>query len=312
LGSGLVHLNELNPSYLSYGSLLAQPYNSAAAINAGITAPYAGFSGSVAQALRPYPQYLDIWDRASPDGNSTYHALQTQFTIRAVQGLDVQLSYTFSKSISDADVLAGGGPTGQTSYNRGLEKAIATTDVPQNFAIAYSYELPFGPGKAFLNRPGITGKVLGGWIVTGIQQYYSGIPVVLTATNGLPLFNQALRPDAVSGVSRQLGGGGFDPAKQTWINPAAFAVPAPLRFGTAARSYTDLRAPNMYNENFGLMKRITFLERYSLTVRGEFFNAFNRVVFGAPSANISNSNFGRITSQVNTPRQGQVSMRFEF
>jgi hypothetical protein len=60
------------------------------------------------------------------------------------------------------------------------------------------------------------------------------------------------------------------------------------------------------------MKRITFLERYSLTVRGEFFNVFNRVVFGAPSANVSNSNFGRITSQINTPRQGQVSMRFEF
>jgi hypothetical protein len=85
-----------------------------------------------------------------------------------------------------------------------------------------------------------------------------------------------------------------------------------LRFGTAARSYTDLRAPNMYNENFGLMKRISFRERYSLTLRGEFFNAFNRVVFGAPAGNVSNGNFGRVTSQANTPRQGQVSARFEF
>jgi Carboxypeptidase regulatory-like domain/TonB dependent receptor len=312
LGNGLVHMNELNPAYLAYGSLLSQPYNSAAAIAAGIVAPYPGFSGSVAQALRPYPQYLDIWDRASPDGNSTYHALQTQLTVRAARGLDVQLSYTYSKSISDTDVLAGGGPGGQTFYNRRLEKAIADTDVPNNLAIAYSYELPFGPGKPWLNHGGVAAHVLGGWIFTGIQQYYSGVPIVLTATNTLPLFTQALRPDVIPGVTRQLGGGNFDPATDRWINPAAFSVPGPLRFGTAARSYTDLRAPNTYNENFGLMKRISFLERYSLTIRGEFFNAFNRVVFGAPAGNVSNGNFGRVTSQANTPRQGQVSARFEF
>ena len=154
--------------------------------------------------------------------------------------------------------------------------------------------------------------MLGGWTFTGIQQYYSGVPIVLTATYTLPLFTQALRPDAISGVTRQLGGGNFDPALDRWINPAAFSVPGPLRFGTAARSYTDLRAPSTYNENFGLMKRISFHERYSVILRGEFFNALNRVVFGTPAANVSNGNFGKVTSQANTPRQGQVSARFEF
>jgi len=306
LGNGLFHLNELSPSLLSLGSLLSQPYSSAAAQAAGITSPYPGFTGSVAQALRPYPQYLDIWDRANPSGSSTYHSFQTQLTVRAVRGLDLQFSYTHAKTISDTDVLAGGGPAGQTSYNNHLEKAIADTDVPNVVAMGYSYELPY-KGR------GVTGTILGGWILTGIQQYSTGLPIVLTVNNTLPLFNQALRPNVIPGVKRQLGGSGsFDPATQLWINPAAFAVPAAYRFGTSARSYEDLRYPNNYNESFGLLKRVPIAERFSLTLRGEFFNIFNRVVFGGPQSNASNGSFGRITSQANNPRQGQVSLRLEF
>ena len=311
VGNALMHLNEVNPQYLALGSLLSQPYNSAAAVAAGIQAPYAGFTGSVAQALRPYPQYLDLYNRSNPSGSSTYEALQTQYNIRAAKGLDLQLSYTWAKTITDSNVLAGGGINGQTFYNRHLEKAIADTDIPQILALAYSYELPFGPGKPLLAH-GVASRILGGWTFTGIQQYSKGLPVILTANNSLPLFTQVLRPSVVTGQQRQTSGSNFDPATQRWINPAAFAVPAALQFGTAARSYTDLRAPGYLNENFGLMKKIRLYERLSLTLRGEFFNAFNRVVFAAPQANVSNAAFGRITAQANQPRQGQVSVRVEF
>ena len=107
LGNNLVRPNELDPSYLSLGALLSQNITSAAATTAGIRPPYAGFTGSVAQALRPYPQYLDIQRRSDPSGNSTYHAFQTQLSVRAYRGLDVQMAYTFAKTISDADILAG-------------------------------------------------------------------------------------------------------------------------------------------------------------------------------------------------------------
>ncbi|MEJ7607930.1 MAG: hypothetical protein WKF37_17095 [Bryobacteraceae bacterium] len=120
LGNGLVRLNELNPALLALGSLLARPFDSPEAAAAGIQSPYSGFRGSVAQALRPYPQYLDLSNRSSPSGSSTYHAFQTQFSIRAVRGFDLQLAYTFAKTISDSDVLAGGGPSGQTTHNRSL------------------------------------------------------------------------------------------------------------------------------------------------------------------------------------------------
>ncbi|MDQ6760328.1 MAG: carboxypeptidase regulatory-like domain-containing protein, partial [Acidobacteriota bacterium] len=309
LGSGLVRLNELDPSYLSLGTLLTRPFNSPQAIAAGIVSPYPGFTGSVAQALRPYPQYLDLLNRSNPSGSSTYHALQTQFSIRALAGLDVQMAYTYSKLISDADVLAGGGPAGQTTYNRRLEKAIATTDVPHIFGLSYSYDLPFGKGRRWINTRGFADAVLGGWVLTGIHQYSTGVPIVLTANNTLPLFTGVLRPDVVSGVARRTDVENFDPNRDRWINPAAFKVPATLQFGTAARSYTDLRNPSYRNENFGLLKKFHVSERMTLTARAEAFNALNHVVFGAPQSNVSNGQFGRITSQANTPRQGQVALR---
>jgi hypothetical protein len=61
-----------------------------------------------------------------------------------------------------------------------------------------------------------------------------------------------------------------------------------------------------------LIKRIKLMDRLQLQFRAELFNAFNRTVFAAPQANVSNAQFGRIAGQANTPRQGQVAIRVEF
>ena len=310
LGNSLVSINQLNPSYLSLGSLLTQSITSAAAKSAGIVAPYPGFSGSVAQALRPYPQFLNITDQADPNGNSTYNAFQAKLVKRLSGGLTILGSYTWSKSLTDGNIAAGGGPAGQDFYNRKLEKALSTYDVPQNFSAAYTYELPFGRGKKFLNNDSFSAKIVGGWQLTGIQQYQTGQPVQLTASNTLPIFNGTLRPNVNIGVPMTLQP--VNPLTDPWFNKAAFTVPQSYTLGNAARSYTQLRAPNLYNESFGLMRRIRIKERATITLRGEFFNAFNRVVFGAPSANISSTSFGRVTSQSNNPRQGQVALRIDF
>ena len=146
--------------------------------------------------------------------------------------------------------------------------------------------------------------------MNGIQQYQVGKPVQLTANNGLPLFNGALRPNVVAGTPMTVDHP--DPLANPWFNKNAFTAPAGFQFGTAARSYTDLRAPNFCNESFGLIRRIKLTERAVLVLRGEFFNTFNRVVFGAPVSNVSAANFGRVTSQFNSPRQGQVAARIDF
>jgi hypothetical protein len=309
LGNGLISINQLDPKYLSLGSLLTQPVTSAAAQAAGIRIPYTGFTGSVAQSLRPYPQFLNIVNNSNPNGNSTYNALQAKLTKRLSHGLTVQAAYTWAKTLTDGSIAAGGGPSGQDYYNRKLEKSLSPNDVPQIFVVAYTYELPFGKGRALIKN-GVAAAILGGWQLSGIQQYSVGKPVQLTVNNTLPIFNGVLRPNLVSGTPMTLDHP--DPLASPWFNKAAFGIPASYQFGTAARSYTELRAPNFYNESFGLARRIRLNEKVSLSIRGEFFDAFNRVVFGAPVANVSAANFGRVTTQANSPRQGQVSARIDF
>jgi hypothetical protein len=310
LGNNLITLNQVDPRYLSLGNLLTQSVSSAVAQAAGIKVPYAGFTGSVAQALRPYPQYLTINNNANPNGNSTYNALQMKLTRRLSHGVTILAAYTWAKTLTDGNIAAGGGPNGEDYYNRRIEKSISTNDVPQILSLAYTYELPFGKGRKLFHHGGIAAAIVGGWQLTGIQQYQAGKPVSLTANNGLPIFNSSLRPNLVGGAPLTLAHP--NPLLDPWFNKNAFAVPASYTIGNAARSYTELRAANLYNESFGLMRRIRLGERATLTLRGEFFNAFNRVVFGAPAANISGTNFGRVGSQSNLPRQGQVAARIDF
>ncbi len=309
LGNALVGLNQLNPSYLSLGSLLTQNVTSAAAKAANIALPYPAFSGSVAQALRPYPQFLNITDQADPNGNSTYNALQVKLSKRLSHGLTILGAYTRAKSLTDGNVMAGGGPTGADFYNRRLEKSFSTNDVPNVVALAYTYELPIGRGRKFL-ATGIAGQIIGGWQLAGIHQYQTGKPVQITVSNTLPIFNGTLRANVVPGVDMTLAP--VNPLADPWFNKAAFTVPATYQLGNAARSYNDLRAPNMYNENLGLVRRIKAGEKVTLMLRGEFTNVLNRVVFGPPSGNASSTSFGRVSSQANTPRQGQVSFRADF
>jgi hypothetical protein len=235
--------------------------------------------------------------------------LQLKYTKRLSHGLTVLAAYTWSKSITDGNISAGGGDSGQDYYNRRLEKTIADYDVPQLLSIAYTYELPFGKGKQFVNS-GFASQVLGGWQLTGIQQYQQGMPVQLTVNNTLPIFNQVLRPNINPGVPLTLDHA--NPLGNPWFNKAAFSTPANFQFGNAPRNLTQLRAPNSYNESFGLMRRIHIKERLTLTLRSEFFNVFNRTVFGAPASNFSAANFGFVSSQANSPRQGLLSMRLDF
>src|ERR1035437_4713237 len=184
-----------------------------------------------------YPQYLNIVSNSNPNGNSTYHALQVKLTKRLSHGFTMQGAFTWAKTLSDGNIAAGGGPSGQDFYNRRLEKGLSTNDVPQIFVLAYTYELPFGKGKTLLNRAGVAAMIVGGWQLSAIQQYSVGKPVQLTANNGLPIFNAALRPNVVSGASMTLDHP--DPLANPWYDKNAFSVPASYTFGSAARSYNE-------------------------------------------------------------------------
>jgi hypothetical protein len=143
--------------------------------------------------------------------------------------------------------------------------------------------------------------------------YQSGIPIQIGANNSLPLFNAGNTPNSVPGAKVENSFGGFDPNKDLLLNASAFTLPAAGQYGTSAQVLPNARSFPVYNEDFGLQKKF-FIREPSMyfELRFEMFNGFNRVIFSSPASNISNSNFGQVSSQGNSPRNGQIAAKFYF
>ena len=326
--SNLLPTNQLPPEALGLGDLLRANVTSAEAQAAGIPLPYPGFVGSVAQALKPFPQFTNINRPGENSGNSTYHAFQLKVDKRFSQGLAFLVSYTASKILTDteAQIAVPFSVQAQDKFNRSAEKSISQNDYPQNLVMSYSYELPFGPGRKYVNQGGVAGKLLGGWRFNGIHQYQSGAPLRVVLNNTLPgIGGDNLRPNLVAGAQKRssVSAADFDPEKDVYINAAAFSIPAPYTLGNAPRWFGDLRKFAYLSEDFSIIKRTSIKERVSIEFRADFINAFNRVVFGSDvggnqfaavaNANLSDpATFGRVSAQTNIPRTIQFGLKVNY
>jgi hypothetical protein len=311
----LVNLNQVDPRYLSLGPLLTQNITSEAARNAGIGLPYEGFRGTVAQALRPYPQYLNVTSTAAKAGNSKYNGATLSVRKRTSAGFTIDGHYTYSKAMGYTEYAAtsnGNDVLGMDTYNRQLEFGLLPYDMTHSFLATYSYTLPIGRGTGRLSS-GFLGKLLEAWTVSGVHRYQTGFPIRVTMTNTLPIFNRMQRPDIVAGQDplTPIPNGDFNPYTDRHINAAAFATPAAYRFGTAPPSEGSLRTFGVAGEDFSVTKATRITERFQLETYGQFFNAFNRHRFAQFESNFSSSNFGRAQS-VSLPRYIQLGLRLRF
>jgi hypothetical protein len=310
----IININQLPTQYLALGNLLTNSITSQVARDAGYKLPYPGFTGSIAQALRQYPQYRTMSASNAKSGKAMYHAMQMRLEKRLSRGLSFDVSYTLSKNIGYNNPSYGGrgGAYGlsssilQDNWNRGLERAILPYDMPHAVVIHSAYDLPF-KGK------GWTARLVEGWSVSAIQRYQAGNPIPIYMQNTLPIFSQALRPDRVPGASASthLSAAGFNPTTDRLINPAAFTAPAPFRLGTSAPYIQDLRNFTVMSEDFSLIKRTRVTERVSTEFVTQFINIFNRHRFGGMDPNFSNSTFGRATV-ASFPRFIQLGARIRF
>jgi hypothetical protein len=311
--------NQVNPSFLTLGSELTMPSSCLAANTcpkskaAGLTLPYAGFTGNINQLLRPFPQYGNFNQEDNsftPDrtGNSTYNAMQLQVNKRVSQGLTFLVSYTVSKNITDADS-AGPGVSGfigtnsfigQNSYNRKAEKAVSQLDTPQSLVASFFYELPLGRGKRYLNDGAVKDRVFGGWYTSAILSYHSGTPTEVygncQGTAGDVLFGgcnvagSPARVNIVPGVP-QTNKSNFNPGTTPFWNPAAFTPAANCAtsttvctFGNEPRSLATARSFAGKNEDFTIGKKTHLIgERATIDFQASFFNMFNRHIFSASS-----------------------------
>ncbi len=321
VGANLLNPNQLNPSFLSLGTVLNDAVGSPEAIAAGVTAPYPGFTGSVAQALRPYPMFLNITDNTQNTGHSRYESLQLRAQKYLSNGLTFLVSYTYSQTITDSvDQFTTFGATPLNQYNPKAEARIlggtpfGNTN-PRFLTIATTYELPIGPGKQFLSGGGALGRVVGGWGTSAVLGYYAGNFLPITGGSQQPMFNGPARPNIVYGVNQLVHNGGkFNPYADLYLNANAFSDPGQFAIGDAAPVLNARGFPN-FNENISIIKNTKLYETLNMQFRAEFFNAFNRVVFSDPDTNWNDrvtGGFGKVTGQFNTPRQIQFALRFDF
>jgi hypothetical protein len=252
---------------------------------------------------RPYatifPRTQNITERGS-DGSSSYHGLQLKYSKRLAAGFQALVSYTFSKVIDNTNIIW---PYDDT-LNRGLGTGKAP-DVPHVFVASYVYELPFGRGRRFLTDiPRAADLILGGWQFNGITTVRSGTPLVVTvAASQLNTTTNNYADLACPSVGRPK-------TAERWFDTGCFTAPAQYLFGNSGKSH--VRGPGVVNFDLSLFKRFAIDEKRAIEFRSEFFNAFNNPHFANPNTSLGNSNFGRISGTVLTPREIQLGLKLTF
>ena len=299
-------------------ALLNSQVTSPAAVAAGIKVPYPNFTNpafqsvrTVAQALRPYPQYNNINTTNSggdKTGKSMYHAGVVKVTQRLSDGFLFQGSYTYSRLKTNADLFSGSTGSMDTAQPD-LEYGLGRLDQPHIIKLNTVYELPWGPGRPWLQN-GVLSHIVGGWRIAAVQSYSSGLPIrVNTSAAPLPIFNGSNRPNVTGQDWRApFAGDEFNPRVDRYLNRAAFSAPVG-QLGNAPRVNGDVRRPWNLTENISLAKTITMTDQVRLDVRFESFNIFNRVIWGEPELNFNSTNFGLITTLANSPRQMQFGLK---
>jgi hypothetical protein len=309
--------NLMDPRFLVLGNLLTQPANAAniaaaQAIVPGIGLPYPGFSGTISQMLRPFPQYSGVTDVYGNVARSTYHSLQLTLEQRRWNGLTFNANYTFSRTMDNLAL--------RTGYNIDQEWSTGVNDQPHIFNTIVVYDVPFGSEGKPGSGNAVVRALVSGWQVSGITQFRSGRPLgsVLGACN-LPNagtcyadFNPAFSGDVR--INGDYGDGdvlGTNPP--SYIDRAAFVSAAPYTYGNTPRTMTyDLRNPSSFNQDLSVQRDLRLGATAKLRIGAEVFNLFNTVVFGGINMNITNANFGRVSAQTNQPRVIQLKARVEF
>lgn len=282
------------------------------------TADYVGTKSTHLTLIHDLNQYVNGNNFPYPDfgyleyqqalGNGNYNGLEASVQRRFSNGLSLNAAYTWSKSI-------------QTTYAQTFTRALSGFNVPQRFVFSYLWELPFGKGKPFLTG-GAGAAILGGWRTSGVYTFSSGLPFSVTSggnySTAIDVYGAATALPNVIGTPQIVGD------TNCWFyvssNRAcrglapngsnAFALQTPGAFGNAGVNI--LRGPHATVFDFSLMRDFAIKERAKLQFRWEVFNLTNTAMFSLPSASLTSSSVGTITSLAGDPRVMQVALRFSF
>ncbi|MEO7143241.1 MAG: carboxypeptidase regulatory-like domain-containing protein, partial [Bryobacteraceae bacterium] len=310
--------NQIPVQYLGLGSLLGSTLTPATlaqaqAIFPGIKTPFPNFTGTIAQALRPFPQYGGLNDPWLDVGNSTYNSLQISLNRRFSHGFTFMVNYTFSKELDDL--------AGVRDPNKDyLEKGLGTIDRANVASATFVYRLPFGAGRGLNSGNKALNGVISNWQVSGIFTFTTGAPLSITGTcTGGGIIDASCYPNynrTFTGSVRQNGGigsGGANLSSTAYLNKAAFVDPANYTAGDVARTAPlGLFAPHNADLDVSVRREFQVRERVRLAFQADAFNINNAVHFAAPGTAIDSASFGIFSSMANQPRKLQFSGRITF
>jgi hypothetical protein len=273
--------------------------------------PKSGPSDTSAIAQRrPFPAFGPIQEVMGVV-NSNYNAADVKLTQRMAKGLSYTLGFTWSKAIDGGSAVRNN--SGDTlwptnSYNLGAERGLSQFDLPRRFVASSVYELPFGPGKSWVQN-GIAGKIVGGWQLGGILTLADGTPVNVTQLGDTAsLGTLGNQPDA-TGISPIPSSRS---AQQYWNISAFNFTSAALSYRPGNMGRNTLFAPGTENLNTALMKNFKLHESHVINFRFEAFNALNHPNWNSPSSDARNAaTFGLVTT-AKAMRQLQFALKYVF
>ena len=275
----------------------------------------------------------------SSDAQSFYNSLQLSANKSLSQGISLQASYTYSKSVDDASVPFSDSGSGQYGLLRALDRSLSNFDIRHRLVLNYFYTLPLGSGQQWWNS-GVLSHIFGGWRLGGILSFRTGIPFIpLTKVRTPGFLFAANRPDLLSGRSNNpikgvTAGCGFDPitgkfvvepgrelgTPELYFDPCVYKVPEEGTLGNAGRN--TLIAPNVFNVDVSLQREFSLDAKRRLQFRAEFFNlpnhtSFDRIIGGSNlifsgASGRLNPSAGRLHGTATTARQIQFALRFSF
>lgn len=252
----------------------------------------------------------------SSAGKNAYNAGTLVFRRAVSNGWGFDLNYTLAHALDNASGSeSDNASTLQDAFNPDAFRGPSTFDARHIITANTVVELPFGKGKKMFNAiPMWLDYVVGGWELSALASYRSGLPLNVSnagiyPTNYLNAAIGVLR----SGATLPENSLGFDQTGAPSIFRNTSAVQSFMgQYPGTVGSRGILRGNGQKNIDLAVSKNFRFRERVSAQLRGEAFNAFNFVNFGNPNLSLANpATFGQITS-AGDARVMQLALRISF